>query len=64
MMEGMRHCKINGSVTDERYRGKGIGKLLIERVRQAAKDNGNDVLCLHCNLTRTTALLLYEHIGF
>jgi len=64
MIEVMPHCEINGLVTDERYRGKGVGKLLIEMVKQWAKENGNDVLSLHCNVTRTAAHLFYEHIGF
>ena len=64
MIEVMPHCEINGLVTDERYRGKGVGKLLIEMVKQWAKENGSDVLSLHCNVTRTAAHLFYEHIGF
>ena len=64
MIEIKPHCEINGLVTDERYRGKGVGKLLIEKVKQWARENGNDVLSLHCNVTRTAAHLFYEHIGF
>jgi GNAT superfamily N-acetyltransferase len=64
MIEVMPHCEINGLVTDEQYRGKGVGKLLIEKVKQWAKENGNNVVSLHCNLTRTAAHLFYEHIGF
>ena len=64
MIEVMPHCEINGLVIDERYRGKGVGKLLIEKVKQWAKENGNEVVSLHCNLARTAAHLFYEHIGF
>jgi GNAT superfamily N-acetyltransferase len=64
MIEVMPHCEINGLVTDERYRGKGVGRLLIEKVKQWAKENGNVILSLHCNVTRTAAHLFYEHIGF
>lgn len=64
MIELMPHCEINGLVIDERYKGRGVGKLLIENVKQWAKKNGNDVLSLHCNLTRTEAHLFYEHLGF
>jgi GNAT superfamily N-acetyltransferase len=64
MIEAKQHCEINGLVTDERFRGKGVGKLLIEKVKQWAQENGNDVLSLHCNVTRTAAHLFYEHIGF
>lgn len=64
MIEVIPHFEINGLITDERYRGKGIGKLLIEKVKQWARENGNKVLSLRCNLTRTKAHLFYEHIGF
>ena len=64
MIEVKAHCEINGLVTDEQYRGKGIGKLLIEKVKQWARENGNDILSLHCNVTRTHAHVFYEHMGF
>ena len=64
MIEVKPHCEINGLVTDEQYRGNGAGKLLIEKVKQWARENGNDILSLHCNVTRTAAHLFYEHIGF
>ena len=64
MIEVMPHCEINGLVIDENYRGKGIGKLLIERVMQWAKEKGNANLSLHCNVRRTDAHKFYEHLGF
>jgi len=64
MIEVMPHCEINGLVIDEQYRGKGIGKLLIEKVKQWSIENGYDRLSLHCNVKRTEAHIFYEHIGF
>ena len=64
MIEVMPHCEINGLVIDENYRGKGIGKLLVERVKQWAKEKGNDKLSLRCNVKRIEAHLFYEHLGF
>jgi GNAT superfamily N-acetyltransferase len=64
MIEVMPHCEINGLVIDENYRGKGIGKLLVEKVKHWAKEKGNDKLTLHCNIKRTEAHLFYEHLGF
>ena len=64
MLEVMPHCEINGLVIDENFRGKGVGKLLIEKVKQWAKEKGNDTLRLHCNVKRTNAHLFYEHLGF
>jgi len=64
MLEVMPHCEINGLVIDENYRGKGVGKLLIERVKQWAKEKGNNKISLRCNVVRIEAHQFYEHIGF
>lgn len=64
MIEVMPHCEINGLVIDEHRRGMGIGKLLIDKVKQWAKDKGNDKIGLHCNVKRTEAHLFYQHMGF
>ena len=64
MIEVMPHCEINGLVIDEYHRGMGIGKLLIDKVKQWAKEKGNDKIGLHCNVNRTEAHLFYEHLGF
>ena len=64
MIEVMPHCEINGLVIDENHRGKGTGKLLVEKVKHWAKEKGNDKLTLHCNIKRTEAHLFYEHLGF
>lgn len=64
MIEVMPHCEINGLVIDENQRGKGIGKLLIEKVKQWAREKGSDKVSLRCNVKRTEAHLFYEHLGF
>ena len=64
MIESLPYCEINGLVIDENYRGKGIGKLLIERAGQWAKENGNDKLRLRCNVKRIEAHRFYHHLGF
>ena len=64
MIEVMPHCEINGLVIDEHHRGRGIGKLLIDKVKQWAKEKGNNMIGLHCNIKRTEAHLFYEHLDF
>lgn len=64
MIEVPSHCEINGLVIDERHRGMGIGKLLIDQVKQWAKAKGNNKIGLHCNVKRTEAHLFYQHLGF
>ena len=57
-------CEIRGLVVDESKRNKGVGKMLIERAKQWAKEKRNTSLRLRCNLKRTEAHVFYEHIGF
>lgn len=64
MIEVMPHCEINGLVIDQDHRGKGIGKLLVERVKQWAKGKSITKIGLHCNVKRAEAHLFYEHLGF
>ena len=64
MIEVMPHCEINGLVIDEHHRGRGIGKLLIDKVKLWARDKGNNKIGLHCNIKRTEAHKFYEHMGF
>ena len=40
MLELPPHCEINGLVIDERYRGHGIGKLLIEKAKEWEREKG------------------------
>jgi GNAT superfamily N-acetyltransferase len=64
MIESSPFCEINGLVIDENHRGKGIGKLLVEKAKQWAKEKGNDTLRLRCNVRRTEAHEFYRHLGF
>jgi len=64
MLESQPYCEINGLVVDEEWRGKGVGKLLIEKAKQWGKERGNDKLKLRCNVIRTETHLFYQHLGF
>jgi len=58
------YCEIRGLVVDDHYRNHGVGKMLIEKAKQWAKEKGNDKLRLRCNVTRTEVHLFYRHLGF
>jgi predicted N-acetyltransferase YhbS len=64
MIESLPFCEINGLVVDEDHKGKGIGKLLVEKAKKWAKEKGNDTLRLRCNVKRTEAHQFYRHLGF
>jgi len=56
--------EIRGVIVDEQFRGHGIGKLLIEKVKEWSKETGNRTLRLRCNMIRKEAHLFYQHLGF
>lgn len=64
MIESLPFCEINGLVIDKNLRGKGIGKLLVERAKQWAREKGNNTIRLRCNVKRTEAHEFYRHLGF
>jgi len=64
MIESLPFCEINGLVIDENYRFKGIGKLLVEKAKQWAREKGRNTVRLRCNVKRTEAHLFYRHLGF
>jgi len=55
---------IEDVVVDEAYRGKGLGRLLIQYVINFAKSKGADLLMLTSSPKRITANNLYQSIGF
>jgi len=64
MIEVMPYCEINGLVINQDHRGMGIGKLLIDKVKQWARGKNNSKIGLRCNVKRTEAHLFYQHLGF
>jgi len=63
-LESPPFCEINGLVVDDRYRGKGIGKILIEKARNWTMVKGCDHLRLRTNVIRHEAHEFYSALGF
>jgi GNAT superfamily N-acetyltransferase len=63
-LESPPWCEIRGLVVDEQHRGKGIGKMLIEKAKHWGKEKGNNKLRLRCNVKRKETHLFYQHLGF
>lgn len=63
-IESAPFCEIRGLIVDERYRGRGIGKLLIEKAKHWGKETGTKTLRLRTNTIRKEAHLFYQRIGF
>ena len=58
------YTKINGLGVLPEHRGKGIGRMLIEKAEEFAKVNGTMYLGLASGLQRETAHAFYEHMGY
>lgn len=55
---------IEGVVTDETMRGRGIGRALLEKAIAIAKSEGFQTINLSSRPERATANILYEKMGF
>ena len=62
-----KHTKkldVDQLVIIEQYRGKGLGKKLMDEVKKIGFRNNCDRIELNCWMFNTNALEMYEHIGF
>lgn len=62
-----KHVKklyIDQLVITEQYRKKGLGKMLINKIKDIALKNNCDRIELNCWIFNKDAMAMYEHIGF
>ena len=59
-----RKLDVDQLVILENYRGKGLGKKLMEEAKKIAKENNCDRIELNCWLFNENAISMYEHIGY
>lgn len=57
-------AELGGLIVDERYRGRGIGKLLMRHAELWSSEKGCQALHLRSNITRKNAHAFYERIGY
>ena len=55
---------ISDLVIDKNNRGKGIGSMLMDKIKQIAKENNVDRIQLNVNALNSGAIKLYEKLGF
>ena len=55
---------ISDLIVSETHRGQGIGSMLMEKVKEVAKENGVDRVQLNVNALNSGAIKLYEKQGF
>ncbi len=60
------YCKawIEDVITDSEYRGQGIGRALVERALEIARERGADNVNLTSRPSRKVARVLYRKVGF
>lgn len=63
-LESNPFAEIGGLVVDENYRGKGIGKKLIERIKKWTLEKGVIQLRVRSNIKRKDAHRFYINNGF
>jgi len=56
--------RIEDLIVDENYRGKGFGRILVEKLISVAKEKNLKKINLTSNPQRITAQKLYEKMGF
>lgn len=57
-------CEISGLFVDNKYRGRKIGKMLIEQIFEWGKKNNCTGLKISSEKTRIDAHNFYNHLGF
>ena len=57
-------AEMGGLVVEEAARGRGIGRALVRRVEEWARQRGLREICLRSNVIRTEAHAFYEGLGF
>lgn len=64
----LHHCGLVGEIQEffinKKYRGKGIGKQLIEEIIQYSKQNNLKSIEVTTNKKRVENVLIYENLGF
>jgi GNAT superfamily N-acetyltransferase len=63
-LESRPSAELRGLVIDERYRKKGIGKMLVEKAKEWGRERGIELLRLRCNVKRTETHIFYVRLGF
>ena len=64
MHDGANEALVDGVVVTARYRGKGIGKQMMQHAMKIASDAGCYKLALSSNIDRDDAHRFYRNLGF
>lgn len=62
--KNVRKLYVDQLVITEQYRKNGLGKMLVNKVKNIALKNNCDRIELNCWIFNKDAMAMYEHIGF
>lgn len=57
-------CYLAGIITDEKYRGMGYGRRMVDHVKELAKERDCKAIILDSGMPRKSAHAFYEKYGF
>jgi GNAT superfamily N-acetyltransferase len=63
-LESGAAVELRGLVVDEKHRGAGLGRALIERVEEWTRQRGARTVRLRSNVIRDGAHAFYQHLGY
>jgi ribosomal protein S18 acetylase RimI-like enzyme len=64
MMSGLKHGYIYDVLVNEEFRGKGIGRMLVEKAQSYCREKGYSRILLMVSVSNETAIRLYDKMGF
>ena len=64
ILETGSRVEVAALVVDETVRGSGIGRCLMERAEEWARERGYNTVQLRSNVTRAAAHAFYERLGY
>ncbi len=64
VIESDRHAEIAALVVDERFRGRGVGRLLMRNAEDWARNRSASAMVLRSNVIRSGAHAFYEKLGY
>jgi GNAT superfamily N-acetyltransferase len=64
LLESGRRCEIVGLVVDAAYRGRGVGRRLVEAVEVWAAGRALNVITVRSNVARAESHPFYERLGY
>lgn len=64
LLESESRVEVAALVVDGLFRGLGVGRLLLARAEQWARERGSGIIHLRSNVTRAAAHTLYEMLGY